>query len=44
MSATTDFVAAQKQNRRNTVLLLAILTVLAAAVGYGARPPAACRW
>ena len=36
MSATTDFVAAQKQNRRNTVLLLAILTVLAAAVGYGA--------
>jgi heat shock protein HtpX len=36
MSATTDFVAAQKQNRRNTVLLLAVLTVLAAAVGYGA--------
>ena len=36
MSATTDFVAAQKQNRRNTVLLLAALTVLAAAVGYGA--------
>ena len=35
MSATTDFVAAQKVNRRNTLLLLAILTVLAAAVGYG---------
>ncbi|OFX04028.1 MAG: hypothetical protein A3D94_00515 [Alphaproteobacteria bacterium RIFCSPHIGHO2_12_FULL_66_14] len=35
MSATTDFVAAQKQNRRNTLLLLAILTALAAAVGYG---------
>ena len=35
MAATTDFVAAQKQNRRNTFLLLAILTVLAAAVGYG---------
>ncbi|MDP1960584.1 MAG: M48 family metallopeptidase [Reyranella sp.] len=35
MSATTDFVAAQKQNRRNTFLLLAILTALAAAVGYG---------
>lgn len=35
MSATTDFVAAQKQNRRNTFLLLGILTALAAAVGYG---------
>jgi heat shock protein HtpX len=35
MSATTDFVAAQKQNRRNTLLLLGILTALAAAVGYG---------
>ncbi|MDP2373334.1 M48 family metallopeptidase [Reyranella sp.] len=35
MAATTDFVAAQKQNRRNTFLLLAILTALAAAVGYG---------
>jgi len=35
VAATTDFVAAQKQNRRNTFLLLAILTVLAAAVGYG---------
>lgn len=34
MSATTDFVAAQKQNRRNTLLLLAALTVLAAGVGY----------
>lgn len=34
MSATTDFIAAQKQNRRNTLLLLAVLTVLAAAVGY----------
>jgi heat shock protein HtpX len=35
MSATTDFVSAQKQNRRNTLLLLGILTALAAAVGYG---------
>ena len=35
MTATTNFVAAQKQNRRNTFLLLATLTVLAAAVGYG---------
>lgn len=34
MAATTDFVAAQKQNRRNTMLLLAGLTVLAALVGY----------
>ncbi|MDP1841241.1 MAG: M48 family metallopeptidase [Reyranella sp.] len=34
MSATTNFVAAQKQNRRNTLLLLAALTVLAAGVGY----------
>jgi heat shock protein HtpX len=34
MSATTDFVAAQKQNRRNTVLLLVVLTALAAATGY----------
>ncbi len=34
MTATTDFVAAQKQNRRNTLLLLAVLTVLAAATGY----------
>lgn len=34
MSATTDFVAAQKQNRRNTLLLLAALTALAAGVGY----------
>ena len=35
MSATTDFVAAQKVNRRNTVVLLIILTALAALVGYG---------
>jgi heat shock protein HtpX len=34
MSATTDFVAAQKVNRRNTLLLLIVLTVLAALVGY----------
>ncbi len=34
MSATADFVAAQKQNRRNTFLLLVALTVLAAATGY----------
>jgi heat shock protein HtpX len=34
MAATTDFVAAQKQNRRNTLLLLAALTALAAGVGY----------
>lgn len=34
MAATTDFVAAQNQNRRNTLLLLAALTVLAAGVGY----------
>jgi len=35
MSATTDFVAAQRVNRRNTVLLLIILTALAALTGYG---------
>jgi heat shock protein HtpX len=34
MSATTDFVAAQRVNRRNTLLLLIILTALAALVGY----------
>jgi heat shock protein HtpX len=34
MSATTDFVAAQAENRRNTLLLLAALTALAALVGY----------
>ena len=34
MSATTDFVAAQKANRRNTMVLLAGLTALAALVGY----------
>ena len=34
MTATTDFVAAQRVNRRNTFLLLAILTLLAAATGY----------
>jgi heat shock protein HtpX len=31
---TTDFVAAQKVNRRNTLILLAVLTVLAALFGY----------
>jgi heat shock protein HtpX len=34
MANTTDFVGAQKVNRRNTVVLLAILTALAALVGY----------
>jgi heat shock protein HtpX len=34
MVATTDFVAAQAANRRNTLLLLVILTVLAALFGY----------
>lgn len=34
MAATTDFVAAQAKNKRNTFLLLAILTALAALVGY----------
>ncbi len=32
--ATTDFIAAQKANRRNTLLLLVVLTALAAATGY----------
>jgi heat shock protein HtpX len=34
LSATTDFVAAQQVNRRNTILLLIILTALAALTGY----------
>jgi heat shock protein HtpX len=34
MANTTDFVGAQKVNRRNTLVLLAILTALAALVGY----------
>jgi heat shock protein HtpX len=34
MSATTDFVAAQRVNRRNTLLLLIVLTALAAVTGY----------
>ena len=34
MAGTTDFVAAQRVNRRNTALLLAGLTALAALVGY----------
>jgi heat shock protein HtpX len=34
MAATTDFVSAQKANRRNTLMLLAVLTALAALVGY----------
>lgn len=34
MVAVTDFVGAQKTNRRNTLVLLVILTALAALVGY----------
>jgi heat shock protein HtpX len=34
MSGTTDFVAAQAANRRNTIILLALLTGLAALFGY----------
>jgi heat shock protein HtpX len=34
MVATTDFVAAQKVNRRNTLILLVALTALAAVFGY----------
>ena len=34
MAATTDFVTAQKVNRRNTLVLLVILTAVAALVGY----------
>jgi heat shock protein HtpX len=34
MANTTDFVGAQKVNRRNTLVLLVILTALAALVGY----------
>ena len=34
MAATTDFITAQRVNRRNTLLLLVILTGVAALVGY----------
>jgi heat shock protein HtpX len=34
MAATTNFVAAQAANRRNTLLLLVVLTALAALFGY----------
>ncbi len=34
MSSTTDFVAAQAANRRNTIVLLVVLTLLAAMTGY----------
>ena len=34
MAATSDFVAAQKENRRNTLLLLVALTALASLTGY----------
>jgi heat shock protein HtpX len=34
MAATTDFVSAQKVNRRNTLVLLIALTALAALLGY----------
>jgi len=34
MAATTDFVAAQAANRRNTFILLAVLTLVAAGFGY----------
>ena len=34
MAATTNFVAAQAANRRNTLLLLIVLTALAALFGY----------
>jgi heat shock protein HtpX len=34
MAVTTDFVTAQKVNRRNTLVLLVVLTALAALVGY----------
>jgi heat shock protein HtpX len=34
MAATTDFVSAQKINRRNTLVLLVALTALAALLGY----------
>jgi heat shock protein HtpX len=34
MAATTDFIGAQKVNRRNTLILLVVLTALAALVGY----------
>ena len=34
MAGTTDFVAAQAVNRRNTIVLLVVLTLLAAVTGY----------
>ncbi len=34
MAGTTDFVAAQRVNRRNTLILLIVLTLLAALFGY----------
>ncbi|HTR84719.1 MAG TPA: M48 family metallopeptidase [Reyranella sp.] len=34
MAETTNFVAAQAVNRRNTLILLAVLTLLAALIGY----------
>jgi heat shock protein HtpX len=34
MANTTDFVGAQQANRRNTLILLVVLTALAALVGY----------
>lgn len=34
MSGSTDFVAAQRRNRRKTLLLLGLLTLLAAGVGF----------
>jgi len=34
MAATTDFVAAQAANRRNTLVLLVVLTLFAAGFGY----------
>jgi heat shock protein HtpX len=34
MAGTTDFVAAQAVNRRNTLLLLVVLTLMAALTGY----------
>src|SRR5689334_5164592 len=34
MANTTDFVGAQQANRRNTLVLLVVLTALAALVGY----------
>ncbi|MBM3649314.1 MAG: M48 family metallopeptidase [Alphaproteobacteria bacterium] len=34
MAATTDFIGAQQANRRNTLVLLVVLTMVAALVGY----------